>query len=45
MNLKNIRYAARMSELRTSDIREILKVTQHPEVISFAGGLPPVPNR
>ena len=40
MNLKNIRYAARMSELRTSDIREILKVTQHPEVISFAGGLP-----
>lgn len=40
MNLKNIRYAARMSELRTSDIREILKVTQQPEVISFAGGLP-----
>ncbi len=29
-----------MSELRASDIREILKVTQRPEVISFAGGLP-----
>jgi len=40
MNLKNIRYAARMSDLKTSDIREILKVTQQPEVISFAGGLP-----
>jgi DNA-binding transcriptional MocR family regulator len=29
-----------MKDLRTSDIREILKVTQCPEVISFAGGLP-----
>jgi DNA-binding transcriptional MocR family regulator len=29
-----------MQHLRSSDIREILKVTQRPEVISFAGGLP-----
>jgi len=29
-----------MQDLRASDIREILKVTQQPEVISFAGGLP-----
>ncbi len=40
MNLQTTAFADRMSELRTSDIREILKITQHPEVISFAGGLP-----
>ncbi len=40
MNLPTTAFADRMRELRTSDIREILKVTQHPEVISFAGGLP-----
>jgi DNA-binding transcriptional MocR family regulator len=32
--------ARRMDRLKASDIREILKVTQRPEVISFAGGLP-----
>lgn len=34
------RLARRMSELTASEIREILKVTARPEVISFAGGLP-----
>lgn len=34
------RLASRMQDLRVSDIREILKVTQQPDVISFAGGLP-----
>lgn len=34
------RYAARMSTVRKSFIREILKVTENPEIISFAGGLP-----
>lgn len=34
------RLASRMSELTASEIREILKVTARPEVISFAGGLP-----
>ncbi len=34
------RFAARMGILRASDIREILKVTQDPSIISFAGGLP-----
>ncbi|HVU34215.1 MAG TPA: PLP-dependent aminotransferase family protein [Opitutaceae bacterium] len=33
-------YADRMGQLRPSTIREILKVTAQPEVISFAGGLP-----
>lgn len=34
------RYADRMRHLRASEIREILKLTARPEVISFAGGLP-----
>lgn len=34
------RFAARMANVHRSFIREILKVTQKPEVISFAGGLP-----
>lgn len=33
-------YANRMNQLNASEIRELLKVTDHPEVISFAGGLP-----
>lgn len=35
-----VRLAKRMSQLEASEIREILKLTQRPEVISFAGGLP-----
>jgi 2-aminoadipate transaminase len=34
------KYAVRMAHLKASEIREILKVTERPEVISFAGGLP-----
>jgi 2-aminoadipate transaminase len=34
------RYAERMGRLKASAIREILKVTDLPDVISFAGGLP-----
>ena len=34
------RYAHRMKGMKGSFIREILKLTQKPEVISFAGGLP-----
>jgi len=33
-------FAERMRGMKPSAIREILKVTQSPEVISFAGGLP-----
>lgn len=33
-------YANRMSYLKASEIREILKITEQPEIISFAGGLP-----
>ena len=34
------RYAQRTKGGKSSAIRELLKFTQHPEVISFAGGLP-----
>jgi len=34
------RLATRAAEAKSSIIREILKVTQRPQVISFAGGLP-----
>lgn len=34
------RYAQRTQRMGSSAIREILKITQHPDVISFAGGLP-----
>src|ERR1051325_8106086 len=33
-------YARRAEGMRASDIREILKVTAQPDVISLAGGLP-----
>lgn len=35
-----LNYSKRMEGVRASEIREILKLTQKPEVISFAGGLP-----
>lgn len=34
------RYALRTKGIRSSAIRELLKLTQNPQVISFAGGLP-----
>jgi len=34
------RYAARSQQLRHSEIRELLKLTERPDMISFAGGLP-----
>src|SRR5690606_4370562 len=33
-------FSERANQLTSSAIREILKVTERPEVISFAGGLP-----
>ena len=33
-------YARRMANLKASEIRELLKITEMPEIISFAGGLP-----
>ena len=35
-----LHFASRMQALKPSAIREILKVTETPEIISFAGGLP-----
>lgn len=34
------RFAERTQYMTSSAIRELLKVTEHPEFISFAGGLP-----
>ena len=38
--LWNHRYALRMEGMGSSIIRELLKLTEQPDVISFAGGLP-----
>ncbi len=35
-----VKFASRMSLLTGSEIRELLKLTARPEIISFAGGLP-----
>ena len=35
-----VSFAKRMEVVKASEIREILKITQRPGVISFAGGLP-----
>ena len=35
-----VKFAKRMDGLKASEIRELLKLTEKPEVISFAGGLP-----
>ena len=34
------RFATRLGRIKASAVREILKVTEQPEVVSFAGGLP-----
>jgi 2-aminoadipate transaminase len=34
------RFARRMDGMRPSAVREILKVADHPDILSFAGGLP-----
>lgn len=36
----DIKYAKRMEGMKASEIRELLKLTTRPEIISFAGGLP-----
>lgn len=38
--MMNNKFAKRTQNLKPSEVREILKVTQRPEIISFAGGLP-----
>ena len=38
--LMNIRFSERAAGLKASEIRELLKLTEMPEIISFAGGLP-----
>ncbi|AWI05195.1 PLP-dependent aminotransferase family protein [Clostridium drakei] len=36
----DIRFSERADSLKASEIRELLKLTEMPEIISFAGGLP-----
>ncbi len=36
----DFRYAQRTQRMGSSAIRELLKLTEDPEIISFAGGLP-----
>lgn len=35
-----LKFAERMERIKASEIRELLKLTARPEIISFAGGLP-----
>ncbi|MGB1586063.1 MAG: PLP-dependent aminotransferase family protein [Thermoplasmatota archaeon] len=39
MDVTNL-YSARAQAMKASEIRELLKLTENPDVISFAGGLP-----
>lgn len=36
-----VRFAARVTEMRSSAVREMLKLTAKGDIVSFAGGLPP----
>jgi len=38
--LWDYRYAQRTQRMKSSAIRELLKLTEMPDIISFAGGLP-----
>ncbi len=40
MFINGKKFAERTGLVKSSEIREILKVTERPEIISFAGGLP-----
>lgn len=35
-----MKFATRMERMQASEIRELLKLTAQPDIISFAGGLP-----
>ena len=35
-----VQFAKRMEQMKTSEIRDLLKLTARPDIISFAGGLP-----
>lgn len=36
----SLNYSNRMNNIKASEIRELLKLTQQPQIISFAGGMP-----
>lgn len=35
-----VQFASRMNLLKGSEIRELLKLTAQPDILSFAGGMP-----
>ena len=35
-----VQFASRMDQLKGSEIRELLKLTAQPDILSFAGGMP-----
>ena len=37
---RHYRFASRMKRMKSSAVREILKIAERPDIISFAGGLP-----
>ena len=37
---RKMKFAKRMERMQASEIRELLKLTAQPDIISFAGGLP-----
>lgn len=40
MNNWDARYAARANKMRASEVRELLKLLDQPDILSFAGGIP-----
>jgi len=40
VRVMSLNYAKRMDNIKASEIRELLKLTQQPNIISFAGGMP-----
>ena len=40
MNTWTDRFAERMARVRASEIRELLKLLDQPDILSFAGGIP-----
>ncbi|HPI99363.1 MAG TPA: PLP-dependent aminotransferase family protein [Enterococcus sp.] len=40
VNIMALKFAKRVADIQSSEVRELLKLTEQPEFISFAGGLP-----
>jgi 2-aminoadipate transaminase len=40
VNIMALKFAKRVADIQSSEVRELLKLTEQPDFISFAGGLP-----